>query len=187
MSTFSFLSADTCTFEGKKSYEQVLVLLRRHPIVLVLQLVAFLIIGLIPIFVWIGFHEYLAQFSRLFWFLSALWYALWWYGVFYAITMYLLDVWIVTDHRVIDSEQHGFFNRTVAEIHLSKIQDISVSIRGLIPTFFDFGDLEVQSAGATEKFFFKQIPHPEIIKDLIMKAHDEFIEIHPNDIEVHGS
>ena len=37
----------------------------------------------------------------------SIFYLFWWYGVFYAITMYLLFL-IVTDHRIIDSEQHGF-------------------------------------------------------------------------------
>jgi len=83
--------------------------------------------------------------------------------------MYTLDVWIVTDRRIIDSTQHGFFNRVVSELHLSRIQDISVSTRGVIQTFLKFGDLQVQTAGTDEKFKFQQIPHPEKVKDVIRK------------------
>lgn len=99
--------------------------------------------------------------------------------------MYLLDIWIVTDHRIIDSEQHGFFKRTVAELSLSKIQDISVEISGLIPTFLDYGNLEIQTAGTENKFMFKQIPHPNEVKDIIMNLHNEFLRIHKDGIEVH--
>src|SRR3989344_2703189 len=180
MSWLSFLSQTSCSFEGEKTYENVIVLLRRHWIVLISKLVLLFIVGIAPIVAWFFFPH-----NNVFYFASGVFYLIFWYVVFYIITRYLLDIWIVTDHRIIDSEQHGFFNHSTAEIHLSKIQDISVVIRGVIPTFFDYGTLEVQSAGATEKFFFKQIPHPNQIRELIMQAHNRFIETHPNDVEVH--
>lgn len=179
-----FLTKTSHTFEGKKSYENVLLLLRRHWFVLFLQFVAFVIVGLIPIGVY-ALLRYFALPDAAFPLLAIIFYLFWWYGLFYTITMYLLDIWIVTDHRIIDSEQHGFFRRTTAELHLSKIQDISVSVQGVIPTFLDYGDLEVQTAGTSEKFFFKQIPHPNKVKDAIMEAHNAFLQTHPNDVEVH--
>ena len=181
MRMFSFLTQTEHTFEGKKSYETVMLLLHRHWFVLAIQIVVFVLIGLLPICLFF-LPSSLATYSLL---IAAVFYLFWWYGLFYAITMYLLDIWIVTDHRVIDSEQHGFFRRTVAELHLSKIQDISVEIHGIIPTFLDYGDLEVQTAGTSEKFFFKQIPHPNRVKDIIMEAHNQFIKAHPNDVEIH--
>ena len=142
---------------------------------------AYIFIGLLPI----GLVFLPSPFTDYYLLIAAIFYLSWWFGVFYAVTMYLLDIWMVTDHRVIDSEQHGFFRRTVAELHLSKIQDISVEIRGIIPTFLDYGDLEIQTAGTSEKFFFKQIPHPNEVKDIIMEAHNQFIRVHPDDVEVH--
>mgnify|MGYP001564818584 CR=1 FL=1 len=180
MSLFSFLTQTSNTFEDKKSYENVILLLRRHWFVIAMKFFAFIFIGLIPIALGIFFSG-----NPYFWVGAVIFYLFWWYGVFYAITMYLLDVWIVTDHRIIDSEQHGFFSRTVAELHLAKIQDVSVSIAGLVPTFLNFGNLEVQTAGTQEKFFFKQIPNPERVKDIIMEAHNQFIRSHPNDVEIH--
>jgi uncharacterized membrane protein YdbT with pleckstrin-like domain len=83
--------------------------------------------------------------------------------------MYILDVWIVTDHRIIDSTQHGFFNRSISELHISRIQDISVKTDGFIQTLLKFGDLEVQTAGTENKFHFRQIPDPEGVKNKIME------------------
>ena len=170
--------------KDKKPYEHVLLFLHRHWFTLLLQLLAFAFIGLIPLAIY-ALLSYYALPTTHYAMLAFIFYLAWIYGVLYAILMYLLDIWIVTDHRIIDSEQHGFFNRTTAELHLAKIQDISVSVRGVIPTFLDYGDLEVQSAGASEKFFFKEIPHPNAVRELIMEAHNKFIEIHPNDVEVH--
>lgn len=187
MSMFSFLTTTEYTFEGKKSYETVLLLLHRHWFVLLMKLIVFLFLALIPLMlrILISYTNIVLPFSDYYLLVTAIYYLFWWYGLFYAITMYLLDIWIVTDHRIIDSEQHGFFRRIVAELHLSKIQDISVDISGVIPTFLDYGNLEVQTAGTSEKFFFKQIPHPNQVKDIIMEAHNQFIRIHPNDVEVH--
>src|SRR5512147_723006 len=38
---------------------------------------------------------------------------------------YYLDMWIVTDHRILDMEQHGLFARTVSELRLDRIQDVT--------------------------------------------------------------
>lgn len=99
--------------------------------------------------------------------------------------MYLLDTWIITNHRVIDSEQHGFFNRTVAELSLAKIQDVSTDIQGPLATWLKYGNLDIQTAGTIDKFTFKQIPDPVAVKDMLMHAHNEYVAEHPNGIEVH--
>jgi len=109
------------------------------------------------------------DFLSLFFFLSSLWYLILWSAIFYALTMYTLDVWIVTDKRIIDSTQHGFFNRIVSELHISRIQDVSVDVHGVIETFLKFGNLQIQTAGTEEKFKFMQIPNPGKVKDEIAK------------------
>lgn len=174
--------------EDKKPYEKIIVLLRRHWFTLFLKLLAFLLIGLIPVGV-IQIFKLVEIPDISPWTGTALiiFYLMWSYGLFYTLTMYLLDVWIITDHRVVDSEQHGFFSRTVAELNLYRIQDISVEISGIIPTFFDYGDLEIQTAGTAEKFFFKQIPDPNGVKDIVMDAHHDYVRTHPDDVEVHDS
>ncbi len=186
MAFLSFLTASSYSFEGKKSYENVLVFLCRHWFVIFIQIVAFVILGALPIAGYFLIAPYLRDtwVSLLQLFVVAF-FMIWWCGLFYRITMYLLDYWIVTDHRIIDSEQHGFFNRTVAELNLAKIQDISVQIIGLIPTWLNYGNLEVQTAGASEKFFFKEIPRPQKVKDIIMEAHNNYIKIHKDEVEIH--
>lgn len=181
------LAHTSFTFEGKRSYEEVALLLYRHWLILVEQLLGFLMLALLPFILYLFAYSYVHAMGlvSLWWFLVSLYFLFWWYGLFYAVTMYLLDMWIVTDHRVIDSEQHGFFNRSVSELSLSKIQDISVATRGAVATFFDFGDVEIQTAGTKEKFLFKQIPHPQAVKDQIMEAHNEFIKQHRGGSEIH--
>lgn len=81
---------------------------------------------------------------------------------------YYLDMWILTDKRLIDVEQTGLFQREVSEIPLFRIQDVTVSIPGFAATFLKFGTITVQTAGE-KNFYIREISKVYEIKDLIMK------------------
>lgn len=184
---FSPLIKSKFSFEGERPYENVKILLYRHWFVLFLRLIPFAFLAVLPIILDIFLGAFIAKIglSGLFYFIIILFYMVWWNGLFYAITMYLLDTWLVTDHRILDNEQHGFFSRTLTEASLSKIQDQSVNVRGLIPTFLDYGYLDVQTAGTIPKIEMKQIPHPNAVKTKITEIHTEFLDQHKDGIEIH--
>lgn len=79
-------------------------------------------------------------------------------------TDYWLDVWIVTNERVINAEQHGLFNRLVSEVQLEQIQDITSETRGFLETFLTYGDVYVQTAAERERFRFKNVDNPDQVK-----------------------
>lgn len=79
-----------------------------------------------------------------------------------------LDMWIVTTKRVIDIEQIGLFSRTVSEVPLDKIQDVTIEIRGVVETFLKFGKLRIQTAGERD-FVIEDAPNLYEIKDAILK------------------
>lgn len=171
-SIFSLFTRSGNHFEGEENGEKVILLLRRHPFFIIFRMIFFVILALLPLVAGTIFSKflYINNLYALYWFVLSLWHLLIWSGIFYALTMYTLDVWIVTNRRIIDSKQQGFFNRTVSELSLVRVQDVSVETKGLIQTFFKFGDVQIQTAGADEKFKFMQIPHPERVKDEIMKV-----------------
>lgn len=82
-------------------------------------------------------------------------------------TNYYLDMWIITSERIIDIEQHGLFQREVAEIPLSRVQDVTIEIHGIIETFLKFGTIRIQTAGERE-FFIRGVPQLYEIKDAIL-------------------
>ena len=112
--------------------------------------------------------------------LGSMWMLFIWF-IFCKFSMnYYLDVWVVTDRRIIDIEQKGFFNREVSSIRLDKIQDITISVDGIIRSIFKFGEITVQSAGEMEKFIMSDITNPYQIKDVITKLSDSAIEKYKN-------
>ncbi len=185
---FLIFTQSMLTFEGQRAYEHTLAVLYRHWFVLVGRVAGFIVALLVPLAV-LRFGEAFIVSAGLASLVNALvWLYLFvvWYRFFAVLTMYLLDVWIITDHRIIDSEQHGFFSRTVSEMSMERVQDVSVQVSGFIQTLLDFGNVEIQTAGASEKFVFKQVAHPQQVKDLIMQAHRDFLAAHAAGGHDHG-
>jgi uncharacterized membrane protein YdbT with pleckstrin-like domain len=81
---------------------------------------------------------------------------------------YYLDLWLVTNYRVVNVEQHSLFSRTISELDLAKVQDITSEIKGVIPSIFNFGDVHIQTAGEKERFIFEQVPHAHDIRKKIL-------------------
>lgn len=96
-----------------------------------------------------------------------------WMIFFMIWTDYYLDVLLVTDKRVVDVEQKGFFSREVATVRLDNIEDISLSVSGILGTFMDFGTLRIQTAAESREFIIKDVPEPNKIKSIIYDLHNK--------------
>lgn len=81
---------------------------------------------------------------------------------------YHLDMWVITDKRIIDIEQRGLFHREMSDIPYERIQDITVNMKGPIQTFFRFGTIRIQTAGQRE-FAIANIPHLEELRDTLLR------------------
>jgi len=82
---------------------------------------------------------------------------------------YYLDIWIITNKRIVNVEQKGLFSRKVSELEYKHIQDISTDVRGFFPTILNYGDLTVQTAAEMSHFIFRSVGNPYKIKSLIIK------------------
>ena len=110
-------------------------------------------------------------------YLYTLWLLLLWmmYSNFW--TDYYLDLWAITNRRVILIDQRGFFRRFISSFRLERLQDMNMEINGIIPTLLDYGTIEAQTAGGSnEKFIGYNMPHPRDIKALIVSVSDELTE-----------
>lgn len=92
-----------------------------------------------------------------------------WFFIFFNFIDYYLDIWIITNERIIDVQQHGFFSRVIAEHRLDRIQDVTSEVHGILPTVFKYGEVYVQTAGAKQRFKFHQVPKPEEIRNTVIK------------------
>ena len=176
------------TFPSQKSYEKIELFLRRHWLVLFFIYFGF---GALILFGFLGFYSANKFFIlegnsfNLALFLLNFYILLVWYFLFKALTDFYLDTWIVTDHRILEIHQLGLFKRDISELRLSKIQDVNVKVEGILPTFFNYGEVVIQTAGVIPEFKFEQVPNPQQIKDRILQLYSQFIKQHPGDAEIH--
>jgi len=92
-----------------------------------------------------------------------------WLFFFFSFIDYYLDVWFITNERIIDIQQKGFFSRTISEQRLYRVQDVTSEVHGAVATIFKYGDVYAQTAGSKQRFFFHEIPHPEEVRNIIIK------------------
>lgn len=105
-------------------------------------------------------------------FIIVLWFLFVWYRLFHLWTDFYLDKWVITDRRIIDIEQKGFFVREVSNFRIDRIQDVTTSMNGLLETFLNFGDIKVQTAGDNGDFTIPDIPRPMDLKEFISRLQE---------------
>lgn len=168
-------------FPGQYPDEKILLVKRRHWIVLLGFGLMILVLCFIPVFAYtllpliieIPDNE---LFGKLFSFIMGLYYLCLTAMTFFAIIDYYLDIWIITTQRIVSVEQRGLFHRVVVEVRYSQIQDITSSVSGLIPTYFQFGDVRIQTAAEAERMILKQITHPVDTRRIISDAYHKEME-----------
>jgi PH (Pleckstrin Homology) domain-containing protein len=173
------------TFPGRHDGEPILLLLRRHWFVLVPSVLLFLFLAALPFFLRLILPAGLLALLR-----GSVWegaatigiaayYLFLWLFFFTIIVDYYLDVWIVTDERIVNIEQVGLFRRVISEQRLIRVQDVTSDVRGILPTFLNFGNVYVQTAAERERFIFLQVPRPTDVEKLIIRAHEEAVQRMP--------
>jgi len=86
---------------------------------------------------------------------------------------------VVTSQRLVDLDRQGIFHKTVSDLELDSIIDISYSVSGIVQTIFHIGAIEVKSGGAA--LLLENIKEPgkinQLLADLIRKQTGKQIEV----------
>jgi uncharacterized membrane protein YdbT with pleckstrin-like domain len=164
-----------------ESDETILILVRKHWFILALQFFGVVMTAILPIVFYVGVQFLPTSLTDM---LSVTidtsmlvglytgWLILCWMACFGIWTNYYLDVWTVTNKRLVTVDQRGLFFRDTGSFRLERLQDINVSIRGILATFLKYGDLQAETASEDRDFVARGIPDPQELKALILKAAD---------------
>lgn len=88
------------------------------------------------------------------------------YGVRQLVKWYY-NVFCVTDRRVIDIDQRGFFDRTVSVAPYENIQDVSYRIKGVWQTIFRYGNVLLDTVSSSANIEVRKIRHPHVLQELV--------------------
>lgn len=152
------------TFDGQRTDEDVIFVLKRHP--WVLSRAGFIFIGVIVILLIFILIFGLSKITSLLIVLFVIFVLL--YGG-YIFFLYNNFLYILTNQRIITIEQAGFFSRRVTEAELDKIQNISVEIKGITKTLFGFGNVQIRTAGVDPTIVLKDVANPYEVQQKIIK------------------
>jgi hypothetical protein len=173
---------DGVDFKDKEGEEKIILFIRRSFITNVRWIFFGSLLLILPLFL-----PLISKFlpnplpflpGKFYFFLSAFYYlvvASYWYINFIS---WYYNISLVTDKRVIDINFSNLVYKDVAATKINLVQDVSFSQIGAIRTFFDYGDVLVQTAGTLDNFTFESAPQPEnivhIVEDLIGKRNELF-------------
>lgn len=170
-------------FAGQHGHENIKLLLRKHILVLLFSLLPSIFLIILAIVAYVAapflfpdvlqspYYEYFLLVLNLFVLYSV--------GLAFLTWMdWYLDVWILTEERIVDIKQAGLFARDVSELELNRVQDVTVQARGVFSTVFNYGNVQIQTAGEKLEFLFEQVPNPYATKDAIIKAAHNYKPLH---------
>lgn len=162
-------------FESQEDEEQIVLLLRQHPITNLPWILGGITMLLAPIFVFpiFSFLNPLPNMPFSFSFVFTIfWYCLTFSMVFVNYLHWFFNVYLVTNERIVDIDFNNLVHRELSSTRVSKVQDVTYKVSGVIRSIFDYGDVFVQTAGTEENFDFEAVPRPQ----LVVKKIGELIE-----------
>ena len=150
-------------FDGQRDDEKLLFIFRRHVIAMrkgFWLLFIPVVLGSLPVFIW-------PTTLSVYWIplvglvvgivLFAYHYLMWYYTIY-----------IVTDQRLRQVTQKGFFGKDVVELGLSKIQSISYNIPGFSGEVLGFGTIVIQTY--VGDLIINKVEHPKEIYNKLQDA-----------------
>jgi hypothetical protein len=173
---------DGVDFSDKDKDEKIILFIRRSFITNIHWIFFGLIFLVIPLFLGsiLRFFPNPLPFlpNKFYFFLIAFYYlvvATYWFINFIS---WYFNISLVTDKRVIDIDFSSLVYKDVAATKINLVQDVSFAQIGAIRTFFDYGDVLVQTAGTLDNFIFESAPQPSnivhITEDLIGRHNELF-------------
>lgn len=157
----------TQTFEGQRDDEVVQFVFRRHPSTArkgILFLIICFIVGFIPMLLW-------PNDARMFWlFLGFLVIGL--LGLGYAYLLWYFSIYIVTNQRLRQVSQKSLFKKSVTDLSLDKIENITMTVPNVFAGLSGYGTIIIQTAAGS--LTISAVSKPKKIHNLLENTIKEF-------------
>lgn len=150
-------------FEGQRANEELLFVFRRHIIAMrkgFYLLLIPLVVTSIPPLIW--------QTKLELFILPLVGLGLGLILFMYHFMMWYFTMYIVTDQRIRQVTQRGFFGKDVVELGLSKVQNISYTVPGFTGEIFKFGTIVIQTF--VGDLVIHNVEHPDKIYNQLQDA-----------------
>lgn len=160
------------SFANQDADEEIILLLRRHFITNLPWILATVLLLFFPIvFVYIlaptfsifSISESTGTALLAFYYIALFGYIVLRYALWY------FHLGLITNKKIVDIDMTSILSKNIAETTLEAIEDVSYNQKGFLRTFFDFGDVFVQTRATESNFEFDAVPHPSKVVQIINK------------------
>jgi uncharacterized membrane protein YdbT with pleckstrin-like domain len=144
-----------------KEHEQIQMILHRHWIVFLFKLlyVAFLILSSVMV---LGIRgELISLFGgAIFWGLMSVYWMLFLTFILLSWVNDELDLFIITNERIIGIEQVSALTRRVSECGIDRVQEVNAETSGVLQTIFNYGHVHIHTASEHSDLIVAFAPDP---------------------------
>jgi len=161
----SFCLHPNICFNDQDVDEYPILVLRAHPITQLPWLFNSFFLMIFILFLNFFLPRYLGFYRFVFFNFFAL--ALIFSYLYFNFINWFFNVGIITNKRILDVDFYGLMYRETTIAMLSKVEDITVKVGGFFYSFFDYGNLFIQTAGKEANIEFINIPKPQKVAKII--------------------
>lgn len=157
---------DQVKFINEDQGEKIVLFLRKHPLTNIPWVAVAFIMLIMPFFFSVfSFVAGMPWGMQIIIFLS-------WYLITAAFMLekflgWFFNVDLITDERILDINFVSLMYREITEANLDEIQEVTFKPATGIYSFFDFGDVLIQTAAEVPRIVFKSVPKPQKVAKVL--------------------
>ena len=153
-------------FDGQEEDENIVLFLRQHIVILIMYILEsafYIFLAILGAFALksLGVKASIIMAVLLLGFLYFI------TALIYSVAKWYFNVFIVTNMRLIDLDFTNLFSSRWSGTPLDRVEDISVATPGIYSTFFNMGNLYIQTAAEKPEFEIKNVPDPHTMQDIV--------------------
>ncbi|HSV94920.1 MAG TPA: hypothetical protein VLH94_03055 [Spirochaetia bacterium] len=167
-------------FESQDNDEKIVILGRKHFVVNLKWMALACFAFFVPMF-WGEFPMVKALDTNTSFILSVIWYSALLFYVIQNFVLWFYNVYIVTNERLVDVDFFGLMYKNINVTQIEKLQDVNYSQRGIFSSFFNYGDVVVQTSSEQRSddrsersaFTFNAVANPDLVVKIISELMEE--------------
>lgn len=159
-------------FADQEEDEHIELFLRQHGITNVgWILVAIILLGLPLVvngfFADLVFNQFITVPQNIVIAVNILWLLLVMVYVIQRFLHWYFNIYIVTNQHLVDMDLPNLLHRYTTEVQLNDVESTRAVMQGFFKSFFNYGDLIVETAAEMQNITFAKIPKPDFVKERI--------------------
>lgn len=155
-------------FVNKDPEEEIILIVRRHPITMVGWIISVIVMLLGPaiLFVIPPLDQIPGSYQAL---ITAVWLLVAFAFGLERFLDWFFHVNVVTDERIFDVNFYGMLHREITDANIDRIEDVTVNLGGMLRTIFNYGDIYVQTSAEIPRILFEAVPQPDKVSQILRK------------------